>query len=256
MGRRSWFGQLSGHGRSRTGQDGIMRAPARPSKPADGTVPRPSPRSSRGHRSRGIVTIDHADGPPRMAGDGHSLLYVATVGGTVRQFLAPIATDLRANGWRLAGAASGVKADAILQTAFDDLFELPLSRSVRDIGGLVRGERAIARVLRGGPARYRPCPLADRVVPHASGGPSHAPRDPPRRRVHRARFPLPRGRPSTRRTPPSSSPNGSPAAGPTASWSSTMRMSERPSATGSSPADHWSGCRGSESIRTTTLGPR
>ena len=83
-----------------------------------------------------------------MAGDGHSLLYVATVGGTVRQFLAPIATDLRANGWRLAGAASGVKADAILQTAFDDLFELPLSRSVRDIGGLVRGERAIARVLR------------------------------------------------------------------------------------------------------------
>lgn len=76
------------------------------------------------------------------------LLYIATVAATVRQFLRPHARHFRASGWRVGAAASGVEDDPEVQAAFDDVWEIPLSRSLREVGSLIRGERAISRVLR------------------------------------------------------------------------------------------------------------
>ena len=42
---------------------------------------------------------------------------------------------------------AGATLDPDLRNAFDDLYEAPLSRSMLDISGLIRGERAISNVL-------------------------------------------------------------------------------------------------------------
>jgi glycosyltransferase involved in cell wall biosynthesis len=81
---------------------------------------------------------------------GVSLLIVATVGSTLRSFLLPYATHFRGLGWRIDGAASAVAGDPALAGAFDRVHELPLSRSIRDIGGMVRAERALEDVLESG----------------------------------------------------------------------------------------------------------
>lgn len=76
-----------------------------------------------------------------------SLLFVATIGGTIRHFLVPYAAHFRSLGWRVEAAASGAKGDPTLERAFDRVYELPLSRSPFDLAGIARSERAMERVL-------------------------------------------------------------------------------------------------------------
>jgi glycosyltransferase involved in cell wall biosynthesis len=81
---------------------------------------------------------------------GVSLLIVATIATTVRSFLLPYAAHFRAQGWRVDAAANATAGDAILNQAFDHVYELPLSRSILDIGGMLRSERAMAGILEAG----------------------------------------------------------------------------------------------------------
>lgn len=81
------------------------------------------------------------------AGQPASLLYVATVSGTIRHFLAPYSVRLRALGWRVDAAANGAQDDPGLEGAFDHRYELPLSRSILDVGAILRGARAISRTI-------------------------------------------------------------------------------------------------------------
>ena len=76
-----------------------------------------------------------------------SLLYVATVSATLRHFLSPYARRLRSMGWRVEAAANGATGDLALREAFDRAHELPLSRSILDIRGIVASYRALATLL-------------------------------------------------------------------------------------------------------------
>jgi glycosyltransferase involved in cell wall biosynthesis len=76
-----------------------------------------------------------------------SLLMIATISGTIRHFLLPYAEHFRGLGWRVEAAANGASSDAVLRDAFDAVHELPLSRSIRDVAGIVRSEQALADVL-------------------------------------------------------------------------------------------------------------
>lgn len=78
------------------------------------------------------------------------LLFVSTVASTIRDFLIPYATHFRERGWRVSAAANGISTDPVLRAAFNDLFELPLSRSIRDIPELATGARAVSSVVRQG----------------------------------------------------------------------------------------------------------
>ncbi|HEY0443568.1 MAG TPA: glycosyltransferase family 4 protein [Candidatus Limnocylindrales bacterium] len=84
---------------------------------------------------------------PRGSEQPPSLLYIATVSATLRHFLGPYARHLRARGWRVDAAASGVTADTVLRDAFDEAHEIPLSRSIVDVPAMILGYRAVARVL-------------------------------------------------------------------------------------------------------------
>jgi glycosyltransferase involved in cell wall biosynthesis len=76
---------------------------------------------------------------------------VATVASTIRHFLRPYAVHFRALGWRVDAAANGATRDAVLARDFDHVYELPLSRSVLDLGDLRRGADALSKVLEMGP---------------------------------------------------------------------------------------------------------
>jgi glycosyltransferase involved in cell wall biosynthesis len=78
------------------------------------------------------------------------LLYVSTVASTIRDFLIPYAAHFRAKGWHVSAAANGTTADPAFHGTFDDVFELPLSRSIRDIRELAAGARAVSTVVRRG----------------------------------------------------------------------------------------------------------
>lgn len=84
----------------------------------------------------------------RAGTDSPRLLFVATVAVTVRHFLRPYAEHFRARGWRVEAAANGLVGDQASAAAFDAVHDLPLSRSVRDVGGLVRGWRAVGTAIR------------------------------------------------------------------------------------------------------------
>lgn len=87
--------------------------------------------------------------PVVRAGTGSPrLLFVATVAVTIRHFLRPYADHFRSLGWRVEAAANGLADDPASQTAFDAVHDLPLSRSIRDVGGLVRGWRAVGTAIR------------------------------------------------------------------------------------------------------------
>ncbi|MGZ8528178.1 MAG: glycosyltransferase [Candidatus Limnocylindrales bacterium] len=79
-----------------------------------------------------------------------SLLIVATIATTLRSFLLPYAAHFRALGWRVDAAASAAAGDSTLGRAFDHVYELPLSRSIVDVGGILRSERAMAGILEAG----------------------------------------------------------------------------------------------------------
>jgi glycosyltransferase involved in cell wall biosynthesis len=82
---------------------------------------------------------------------GVSLLIVATVAGTIRHFLVPYAAHFRALGWRVDAAANGATDDPVLRDAFDQVHEIPLSRSLLDLNGLARGARSLSAILDTGP---------------------------------------------------------------------------------------------------------
>jgi glycosyltransferase involved in cell wall biosynthesis len=85
--------------------------------------------------------------PAKPAPSAPSLLVVATIAPTIRQFLVPYAIHLRKLGWRVDAAANGAVGEPILQDAFDSLYELPLSRSILDLRGMLRGYRAVSAIL-------------------------------------------------------------------------------------------------------------
>jgi glycosyltransferase involved in cell wall biosynthesis len=76
-----------------------------------------------------------------------SLLVVTTVAATIRGFLLPYAEHMRARGWRVEAAASGATDEAAIVEAFDQVHEVPLSRSITDLGGMIRSFRAVSRIL-------------------------------------------------------------------------------------------------------------
>ena len=204
-----------------------------------------------GIRPAGMTKSTPAEDDARPA----SLLYVATVSGTIRQFLKPIANSLRAHGWRLGGAAAGVVADPTLPEAFDELFELPLSRSLRDVGSLVRGERAIARMLR----ESRP-DIVHVHSPIASFLTRLAVRRMPRerragRRLHGARIPLLRGWPSPVELRVSLRRTGRRSLDRPPRGYQRRGSAGRHPLTGSCPPGRSSGCPGSESTPIITPAP-
>jgi len=79
------------------------------------------------------------------------LLVVATVSITIRNFLIPYAAHFRALGWTVDAAATGVSMDPAIRGAFDHVYELPLSRSLTDLVSLLRGTRAISKILKSQP---------------------------------------------------------------------------------------------------------
>jgi glycosyltransferase involved in cell wall biosynthesis len=93
---------------------------------------------------------------PDLSGDlpfpsGASMLMLSTVSGTIAGFLLPYAVHFRALGWRVDAAANGAGSNPALAAAFDHVFEVPLSRSILDIIGIVRSVRAISALLGTGP---------------------------------------------------------------------------------------------------------
>jgi glycosyltransferase involved in cell wall biosynthesis len=89
--------------------------------------------------------VTGAKGSPSV---GPSLLYVSTVSSTMRHFLRPYAAHFRAKGWRVDAAASGFGAHPDHALAFDHVSDIPLSRSILDVRGNLRGERAIEQIIR------------------------------------------------------------------------------------------------------------
>jgi glycosyltransferase involved in cell wall biosynthesis len=86
-----------------------------------------------------------------MTDDHHpSLLIVATVMRTVRSFLIPYATHFRELGWRVDVAANGASTDPVVSEAFDGVRDIPLSRSLKDLRGMVAAYRELETVVRGG----------------------------------------------------------------------------------------------------------
>jgi len=81
---------------------------------------------------------------------GPTLLMVATISATIRGFLTPYAAHFRHMGWRVEAAANGATVDPGLEGIFDELHELPLSRSILDVGGIARSMNAISRILASG----------------------------------------------------------------------------------------------------------
>lgn len=83
-------------------------------------------------------------------GAGPSLLIVATISATIRGFLTPYAAHFRQMGWRVDAAASGATVDPGLEGFFDQLHDLPLSRSIFDVGGMLRTMQGLSRILETG----------------------------------------------------------------------------------------------------------
>jgi glycosyltransferase involved in cell wall biosynthesis len=77
------------------------------------------------------------------------LLMITTVSATLG-FMLPFAEHFRGLGWRVEGAASGAPADPYLAGSFDELLDLPLSRSVWRVGAALRGMRAVSGLLERG----------------------------------------------------------------------------------------------------------
>jgi glycosyltransferase involved in cell wall biosynthesis len=78
-----------------------------------------------------------------------AMLMVATIAATLG-FVYPFARHLRELGWRVDAAANGATESDGVRDAFDGRFEVPLSRSVLDVGGLLRSIRAIGPIIAAG----------------------------------------------------------------------------------------------------------
>jgi glycosyltransferase involved in cell wall biosynthesis len=76
-----------------------------------------------------------------------SLLHIATVPAPIRNFYIPYATHFRSLGWRVDAAAFGCTSVSAITEAFDAVYDLPFSRSVRDVRSLIDGESAVRDLL-------------------------------------------------------------------------------------------------------------
>ena len=77
-----------------------------------------------------------------------SLLVVTTIPGTMH-FLVPYVRHFRALGWRVDGAAHSLSGDA-RAGEFEQVHDVPLSRSLKDVRGLVDGAMTLASILESG----------------------------------------------------------------------------------------------------------
>jgi glycosyltransferase involved in cell wall biosynthesis len=93
-----------------------------------------------GHRPLALV-----DEPPV-----HPRLLIVTTVSTTLPFLLPFAAHFRELGWRVDAAANGAPADRRFAGVFDELHDLPLSRSPRDVGAIARGMRTLSGILENG----------------------------------------------------------------------------------------------------------
>jgi glycosyltransferase involved in cell wall biosynthesis len=84
--------------------------------------------------------------PPALPSSAR-LLVVATVAITVEAFLVPYARHFRSLGWRVDVAANGADSSEILHDAFDNVYEIPLSRSLMDVSRLAKGQSAVSAVV-------------------------------------------------------------------------------------------------------------
>lgn len=83
-------------------------------------------------------------GPPRP-----SLLFVTTVAGT-HGFLLPFARHFRGLGWRVDGCASGISGYRPGQGCYDEIHELSLSRSIRDLGAIAGSAARLQAIIANG----------------------------------------------------------------------------------------------------------
>lgn len=79
-----------------------------------------------------------------------ALLIVSTMSITLRAFLLPFSRHYRAQGWRVEAAASDINAVPAMQQEFSACHELPLSRSLADVGVLLQAPEAIRRLVQHG----------------------------------------------------------------------------------------------------------
>jgi glycosyltransferase involved in cell wall biosynthesis len=95
--------------------------------------------------------VTASPGLPAGPGRPPSLLYLATVPQPIRNFYLPYAAHFRRRGWRLTAAARDAASQPILRDAFDDVVDLPISRSIRDWRNYTQAVRAIRRLVDHGP---------------------------------------------------------------------------------------------------------
>ena len=81
------------------------------------------------------------------ASRGPRLLVVSTVSMTVEAFLTPYARHFRSLGWKVDVAAQGATTNPPVVEAFDDAYELPVSRSLLDVRGVLAGRAAVRKVI-------------------------------------------------------------------------------------------------------------
>jgi hypothetical protein len=88
--------------------------------------------------------------PAQATGQGRQrrLLYVTTVASTADRFLAPFAREFRTRGWRVELATNVGPYEPALRAAFDDVHQVPTSRSIRDVVAIVRASRSMTDVLK------------------------------------------------------------------------------------------------------------
>ena len=78
-----------------------------------------------------------------------ALLVVTTVSASMA-FHVPFVEHFRGLGWRVDGAARGISTDARLAGVFDHVYELPFSRSIRDLRAQLTGATALAETIKSG----------------------------------------------------------------------------------------------------------
>lgn len=94
------------------------------------------------------MTVAHPGSQDRSGADeAPRLLVVSTVSATIRGFLLPFAEHYRSLGWHVEAAAHGAPDDERVVGAFDAVHDLPLSRSILDLPGILRGTRAIRELI-------------------------------------------------------------------------------------------------------------
>src|SRR5262249_44940391 len=75
------------------------------------------------------------------------ILLVATLGDTLRAFYLPLARHLRSRGWQVDGMARDISICPKCRGTFDQVWEVPLSRSLMDIRDLLMAQREIAAIV-------------------------------------------------------------------------------------------------------------